>query len=267
MTRFLRLAVSAAAIALLSAVPVAAITNGTPDSGGHPFVGWAYGETPDGNQTVGCSGVLVAENVLLTSAVCSSALEAALVPGGNLQNVWVTFDPDEPVPVPFGDFDPPITPPSVRVSEFHTNPAWVDNSGMGKDVANVGVLILESPVPGPYADLPVANRLDGITGDEIFTAVAYGTIRNETIVTLMRRFGEAAFMGLGPDAIFLRLVEHGPEPACVGGQNEAGGAFLGTSEVVAIVIDETTGCTRIGHFQRLDVGNVRSFLDDFVTLP
>ena len=266
MTRFVRLALSAGAIALLSVVSAAAVTNGTPDGGGHPFVGWVFGETPEGWQTVGCSGVLVAENVVLTSGECSYFLQAALAPNGNLQHVWVTFEPED-VAILGGVFDPPNTPPSVKVIRFATNPAYVENRGKGKDIANVGVLILETPVAGPYANLPVLNRLDALAGDEAFTAAAYGTLKGQTVATLMRRFAEARFQGIGPNSVSLHMVDNGPDPACIGPQNEGGGAFLGTSEAVALIIEQEGYCARTDRFQRLDVENVRSFLSAFVPLP
>lgn len=257
-----------AAITIASAGPAAAITGGVPDGGGHPFVGWMYGETPQGAQTVGCSGVLVSPTVFLTSGVCTESFLGALVPNGNVANVWLTFDPNNPV-VP-GGFDPPTTPPSVLVTSLVTNPAFLAAGGSSTASApgNVGVAILDTPQAGPFADLPVAGRLDALTGTEVFTAVAYGTERNSNISTLQRRFSGADFRSVGADDLLLRLTEGGGgPPACIGSQNEAGGGFIGASEAVGVIVEVSSGCTRNATFQRLDVTNVRDFLDDYVTLP
>lgn len=245
---------------LLAAGPAMAVTGGNPDGGGHPFVGWIYGETAQGAQTTGCSGVLVAPTVVVTSGACADLLAVA----SNIDRVWISFQTDNVAIVGVG-FDPPTTPPSVEVIQLVANPVFFSSGGAS---GNVGVAILDTAQSGPFADLPAAGRLDALTGSEVFTAVAYGQDRGETIQTLARRYSGADFRGLGADSLFLRLSDHGGgPPACIGSQNEGGGGFIGASEAAALVLEPSNGCARNATLQRLDVQNVRDFLDDYVTLP
>jgi len=245
---------------VLAAGPAAAVTSGNPDGNGHPFVGWAYGETPTGAQTTGCSAILVAPTVIVTSGACADLFNQA----SNIDRVWVTFQTDN-VAIVSGGFDPPNNPPSVEVLLIVANPAYSASGGVS---GNVGVGILDTAQAGPFADLPVAGRLDNLSGSEVFTAVAYGAERNTTIATLARRYSGANYRGIGADNLFLRLTDQGGgPPACIDGQNEGGGGFIGASEAAALILEPDNGCSRNATLQRLDVQNVRDFLDDYLTLP
>ena len=243
---------------LLAGGQAAAIDSGSPDGDGHPFVGWMYGETPTGAQTVGCSVLLVAPTIAITSGACTDIFSQA----SNVASVWVTFEPANLVPFPI---DPPTSPPSVEVVQLVTDPDYLSSGGVS---GNVGVLVLDEAQPGPYATLPAAGRLDALDGSEAYTAVAYGTERHQTIETLERRYSGATLRGVGPDSLFLRLTKKGHGPAaCAGSQAEGGGGFIGESEAVALVLDESWRCSRNVTLQRLDVQDVRDFLGDYVTLP
>lgn len=243
---------------LLAGGEAAAINSGLPDGDGHPFVGWVYGETSTGAQTVGCSALLVAPTIAITSGECTDVFSQA----SNVARVWVTFEPDNLVPLPF---DPPSNPPSVEVIQLVTNPVYQSSGGVS---GNVGVLVLDEAQPGPYATLPVAGRLDALDGSEVYTAVAFGTERHQTVLTLERRYSGAILRGVGPDNLFLHLTKKGHGPAaCAGGQAEGGGGFIGEGEAVALVLTDRGLCTRNATLQRLDVQDVRDFLGDYVTLP
>jgi hypothetical protein len=54
-------------------IPVAAITNGEPDNGRHPFVGLMVADDAEGNPLWRCSGTLISETVFLTAGHCTEA--------------------------------------------------------------------------------------------------------------------------------------------------------------------------------------------------
>jgi hypothetical protein len=265
------LALTAAGLLLLGGQAFA-VTNGQPDGSGHPSVGHVYGTTADDRPTTGCSGVMIAEDVFLTSGACTDMFREALAPSGFITQVWVTFDPNTPAEINFN----PDESVGVDETQMFTNPLYPgDNGQPGGDDSNVGVMILdltqvgsEVVLPDP-ATLPVAGRLDMLDPGQLYTMVAFGFPTGENILSMKRNFADAVLILLHPNDVRLRMVHAGTGPIpCVGTQTEAGPAFVGaTDEIVALIIDGGYGCEPVGLHQRLDIDNVRSFLAGFVTLP
>src|SRR6058998_3877944 len=102
MRRPIVMTVSASAALLFLISPAAAVNFGLSDGNGHPAVGFILGTTgpaPCGylSQSVGCSGVLIAPDVFLTSGDCSSAFADGLSTGF-IDDVWVILDAVTQVP-------------------------------------------------------------------------------------------------------------------------------------------------------------------------
>jgi hypothetical protein len=258
-----------AGVLLAWIAPAGAIQNGTPDGNGHPAVGFILATVPGGDpcnlgsQAVGCTGVLVSSTVFLTSGGCTDAFLGA-IQSGFVDRVWVDFNPNNSFNC--ADFV------DVDESQIATNPVFSAGTGNGNagSSGDVGVMVLAQPSTITPATLPVAARLDGLPTSQPYVAVAFGGTRSANILEQIRRFADARFLGLGPDNLFLALDPDagGGDRPCIGTLNEAGPAYVGSSnEIVALVLEDHGNCPANGRFQRLDVQNVRSFLANYVTLP
>jgi hypothetical protein len=150
---------------LVVAIPVAAVTNGEPDAGRHPFVGLMVADDADGNPLWRCSGTLISDTVFLTAGHCTE-------PPATRATIWFAEDveatPDYGTPAgyPFeGDVDgTAFTHPDYNPAAFF--------------LYDLGVVVLDEPVPmDEYGELPDLEVLDGITGRDkkaALTAVGYG---------------------------------------------------------------------------------------------
>src|SRR5215210_6712001 len=149
------------ALAILLATGMASgITYGHPDGTRHPYVGALVVADEDG-EFLFCSGTLIAPDVFLTAAHCTSAIEQF---GFDFEGV--TFD---------DVFDPETS--VVYPGTPHTNPAYPGPSSDTKDIA---VVVLDEEVTGIRpASLPRAGLLDRLANKndlkgQRFTAVGYG---------------------------------------------------------------------------------------------
>ena len=83
--------ITVATLALLSSFPAAAVTNGAPDGGAHPYVGIMVADDGDGNPLWRCSGALLSPTVFLTAGHCTEAPAASVT-------IWfaedIETDPD-----------------------------------------------------------------------------------------------------------------------------------------------------------------------------
>jgi len=154
-----------AVLALLSSFPAAAVTNGAPDNGAHPYVGIMVADDADGNPLWRCSGALLSPTVFLTAGHCTEAPAARAT-------IW--FDEDIEATPDFGteagypfEGDGDGTP--------YTHPFYNPNAFL---LFDLGVVILDEPIfMDEYATLPEAGVVDGIRGPQkqgALTAVGYG---------------------------------------------------------------------------------------------
>lgn len=166
------LALATLAIALLSAVPAAAVVGGREDSANVydnvAGLQFRFG----GEWFTGCTGTLVRSDVVLTAAHCVDFVVGA---GGiGIDNLRVTFDPTP---------DAASTVYAVEAIQIHpswaTRPVLKGNSkalGLGPGAEDVALVWLTQSVGGIVpAPLVEAGALDGLAlTDETFTVVGYG---------------------------------------------------------------------------------------------
>ena len=141
------------------------ITYGESDGVDHPYVGlilfWAKGvpQFP-------CSGTLIAPRVVLTAGHCAFGMDEA----------WVWFEDVVPQTAPPLRTGTPYSHQDFDMSVFDF-PDFYRNLTSGTNTNDIGVVILDSEVLLPYADLPALDLLDSLSsrgGRQLFTIVGYG---------------------------------------------------------------------------------------------
>ena len=129
-----------ASIALVAgALPAAAVTDGTLDGDGHPFVGLMVAQDAEGDAIWRCSGTLVSETLFLTAGHCTESPAA---------HVEIWFDADVQSGIPGNGYPntgevggTPYTHPDYDPDLFY--------------VRDVGVVVLDAPmVMDEYGQLP-----------------------------------------------------------------------------------------------------------------
>jgi len=169
-----------AALTIAMATPAAAITYGQPDNGAHPQVGLVTFYNADGTFIWRCSGTLLNATVFLTAGHCT-APDGPDVPSS--ARVW--FSPS--IPLGTGGTDPndlchtgrvgyPCTGGDSTGTPYH-HPDFGFQSF--PNTHDVGVVILDTPQPGPYASVATLGFLDRFATqrglqDINLTAVGYG---------------------------------------------------------------------------------------------
>jgi hypothetical protein len=170
-------------VLLVGSVGVAAITNGEPDAGRHPYVGLlVFGwETPEGFiPGWRCSGAMIASDVILTAGHCTDGTTGA--------RVW--FDEG---PIDWGTWDPDVNPTCAGETGYpctgdvagtpHTNPDYrsPDNPyGGGNGLPafsyrDVGIVVLDEPFPMAHiAELPSPGQVDELANKTDVDLVGYG---------------------------------------------------------------------------------------------
>src|SRR5438094_9869896 len=150
---------------VLAPASASAITFGHLDGNDHPYAGAMVVRTSTGDFDVFCSGTLIAPTIFLTAGHCTDALSSAGIPA---HDVWVTFDPT---------FDQ--ASPLIR-GTYHTHPDY-GYSGQGgfSEPHDIAVIVLDQAAGIAPAHLPTLNLLDGVSKSQVFTAVGYGTVRED----------------------------------------------------------------------------------------
>ncbi|KRC88576.1 serine protease [Terrabacter sp. Root85] len=254
--------VATLALLLGASAPAGAVTNGTLDGNGHPYVGLMVAQDAAGNPLWRCSGTLLSPTVYLTAGHCTEA------PAAHVE-IWFAADVEHGIP---GNGYPrngdvggtPHTIPSFDTDAFFLH--------------DVGVVVLDTPMPmSTYGALPSTNQLDALKPSRAttFTSVGYG---------LQKAFPDAA--AWKESALRIRMVAHphllqintgftGPQSLLLSNNANTGGTcfgdsggpnFLGTSNVVAGVtsfgINPT--CAGTGGVFRVDRPDVLAFVNGFL---
>lgn len=141
--------------------PAVAVTDGTPDGNGHPYVGLMVAQTASGRPLWRCSGTLISPTVFLTAGHCTES------PAAHVE-IWFAADVESGIPqngYP-NKGDVGGTP--------YTHPQYDPNAFYRYDL---GVVVLDKAVRmKKYGALPKLDQLDALKpgASTIFTAVGYG---------------------------------------------------------------------------------------------
>jgi len=151
-------------ILAIAVSPAGAVTDGTLDGNGHPYVGLMVAQTAAGAPLWRCSGTLISPTLFLTAGHCTEA------PAAHVE-IWFAADVEHGIPgngYPFNG-DVGGTP--------HTHPQYNPDAFF---LFDLGVVVLDEPVNmSTYGALPALNQLDALKTqrgqkDVTFTAVGYG---------------------------------------------------------------------------------------------
>ena len=155
---------SVIAILAVAVSPAGAVTDGTLDGNGHPYVGLMVAQTAAGAPLWRCSGTLISPTLFLTAGHCTEA------PAAHVE-IWFAADVEHGIPgngYPFNG-DVGGTP--------HTHPHFNPDAFF---LFDLGVVVLDEPViMSTYGALPALDQLDALKTqrgqqDVTFTAVGYG---------------------------------------------------------------------------------------------
>ena len=270
MRRSLLIVLLAGAALLLPTVTASAVTFGQPDGNRHPNVGALLADwDPDSpGPDILCSGTLIAPTVFLTAAHCTAFLEAE-----GISQVWVTF-------APAYDEDSTSLAGLVAATGYVGNPLF--GAGGASDTHDIAVVLLrQAPAGITPARLPAAGLLDQLKAahtldDQTFTAVGYGTVREDKtggphslFFDGVRRYALQHALNVEKAWLLLSMnPSTGNGGTCYG--DSGGPHFLGGVEsnlVVSITITGDAWCRATDKTYRADTPAARDFLEDFVTLP
>ncbi len=254
-----------------STAPAQAISYGEFDGDGHPNVGSIVIRIPERGTYQLCSGTLLDENVFLTASHCTEPLTyyRELFPGSVIGVV----------------FDPIITENSyIYPGIWHTNPAYFSAHG-NDDPGDVAVIVMsEVPAGVTPAQLPTEGLLDELKDqhlldDTLFTAVGYGTVRNDKqkawqslLENYDRNRADQEFLSLTNAWLTNSMNQAtGNGGTCYG--DSGGPHFLHTLDgtetniVVSVTVTGDANCKATDKTYRVDTVAAREFLGEFITLP
>jgi hypothetical protein len=255
-------ALAATVGALWLAAPAQAITFGKPDGNRHPNVGVFLADyRQTGVLQPFCSGTLIAPKVFLTASHCTAYLSS------------IGIGPSE-VAVSFARHYVPGKS-AIIAGTYHTNPAF---PGPGSNPYDIAVITLQHAANRTPAELPSEGLLDRLAlRDRIFTAVGYGTLRNNKCCGFngivdndgTRRFVTQHFLSLQKAWLLLSMnPSTGSGGTCYG--DSGGPHFLGGASsnlLVAITITGDAVCRATDKTYRIDTPWSRAFLSKYVDLP
>ncbi|MDX1506962.1 MAG: trypsin-like serine protease [Woeseiaceae bacterium] len=250
------------AVAILTAGPATAVTDGELDGEGHPHVGLLIFDF-NGSPAWRCSGTLLSPTVLLTAGHCTD--------GATGGRVW--FDADEATILskgyPFGGGG------AIEFSFIDTHPLYPTAPFFVNDV---GIAILSEPVYlDEYGVLPEVDQLDQLktrrgTQNQMFTAVGYGLQRINPVFVEAERTRMVAYPhliqinvpGFTGDFSLLLSNNHSTGGTCFG--DSGGPNFIGNSNVVGGVTSFgiNGNCAGTGGVFRMDRQNVLDFVNNYL---
>jgi secreted trypsin-like serine protease len=265
--RSLLIVLLAVAALLLPATTANAITFGQPDENRHPNVGALLADWDEESPglDIYCSGTLIAPTVFLTASHCTQGLAV----GHNIapHDVWVTFAPTY-------DEDSTSTAGLFR-GTYHTNPLYA--SGGQNNTYDIATVVLDTAPGRTPASLPTVGLLSGLKADgsiyaQTFTAVGYGTVREDKtggphafFFDGIRRYALQSFLSLQQAWLTLNMnPSTGSGGTCYG--DSGGPHFLGgvsSNLIVSVTVTGDAMCRATDKTYRIDTPWARDFLEQF----
>ena len=234
-----------------------AITYGELDEERHPNVGALIWQRPsDGQFRIICSGTLIDEDLFLTAAHCTSALESL-----GISNVWASFDTD-------------LSNPGAASKISAT---YLTHPGFRHTLRNDVALVFLSSAPGitPASvieeDGLSAMKASGALKGQTFTNVGYGRTSEwqfgPPVQTFdgMRRFSTSPYRGLTQNNLILLMTHDatGTGGTCSG--DSGGPHFIGDTNVIASVTSWGDPlCRSLDQTQRIDIPSVHDFIEQYL---
>lgn len=253
--------IAAVALLTLGSAPANAVTNGTIDGEGHPYVGIMVAKDDAGNPLWRCSGTLISSTVFLTAGHCTEAPAASA-------EVW--FDSTlEPNPAAHG---------YPNTGEY--SGTTYQHPGYDPDafwVHDLGLVVLDTPVEmDTYGALPVANQLDTYKKKSVtFTSVGYGlqqafpdaaAWKESALKTRMVAYPKLISIGTGPTGESSLILSNNAKTGgtCFG--DSGGPNFLFDTNVVAGVTSfgKNPTCGGTGGVYRIDRAEDIAWVDSFL---
>jgi len=253
-----------ASIALVAAaLPATAVTNGTLDGDGHPYVGLMVAQDGDGKALWRCSGTLISPTVYLTAGHCTEA---------PAEHVEIWFDADVDAGRPGNGYP---TTGDVGGTPY-THPDYDPNAFYVRDV---GVVVLDEPVEMPqYGQLPTQDQLDAlkVRRSTTFTSVGYGLQKSFPSAASWKTQADRVRMVAHPHLLQINTGFTGDQSLLLSNNTNTGGTcfgdsggpnFLGSTNVVAGVtsfgLNSTCGGT--GGVMRVDRDYVLDWVQSFLS--
>ena len=274
MRRFLVALSCCCVLVLLGSNHPLAVYNGAADGTGHPAVGFVLGaKGPDpcdyNAQAIGCSGVLIAPDLFLSTGDCTDSVKDSIATGF-IDDGWIILDAEGLVA---GETEPALDCSKfIHIESYDINPEYLATGNGDVGVMTLAVSQSIAPVSlPPVRDLrpKPRKRLPDITPVSFGELADAGAPGGFDIFTLKRRLAHASFGTLGAElhtATFDPVA--GSDRPCVGFLTRGGPAFeTDTNQVFSLAKYPNGTCDITASFQRLDVPSVRNFLANYVTLP
>ena len=254
---------------LATTAPAGAIIDGQPDtSNAYPNVGRIEYQLPDGSWSPGCSGTLVATDVVLTAAHCVTLPGEEVIPAAivrvnfNPQPNWFPADPADPLA--YGVSSIAVHPafqdatPGPASSKISLAPGWEDVAllRLAQAVADI--------TPSPVAGAGYLDALD--LHSQTFTAVGYGlngfvagSIVSGGLALIPEYRSFRTVSALGMDAYPDRWLKISAATCFI----DSGGPILYEGTLVAVVSwTNSMRCEGPGLAYRLDSAVAQEFLAD-----